>query len=80
MRKLMREMLAQIGIDKPRKGTIDKLASLGLDAATEAAGIVLAKLDGAERAGCPVGGVPPTGHPVRSKGGRIGGKRKVGAR
>jgi len=32
--------------------------------------------DGAERAGRPVGEAAPTGRPVRSKGGRHGGKRK----
>ncbi len=45
VRKLMHELLVRIGVDQPRKGTIDKLATLGLDASAEAAGIVLAKLD-----------------------------------
>jgi len=45
VRKLMLEVLEQLGVAQPRKGTIDKLVSLGLDPALEAAGIVLAKVD-----------------------------------
>ena len=45
VRKVMTELLAGLGVDEPRKGTLDKLANLGLDAATEAGGIVLAKVD-----------------------------------
>lgn len=52
VRKAMCEELRSLGIDEPRKGTIDKLADLGLDAAAEAAGIVRAKVDnGLEIAG-----------------------------
>jgi hypothetical protein len=54
VRKLMLDLLVGIGVDQPRKGTIDKLASLGLDASVEAAGIVLAKLDN----GLELGGDP----------------------
>jgi len=54
VRKLMHELLVRIGVDQPRKGTIDKLASLGLDASAEAAGILLAKLDN----GLELGGDP----------------------
>jgi transposase InsO family protein len=45
VRKVMRDELKSLGVDDPRKGTIDKLADLGLDAAAEAAGILRAKVD-----------------------------------
>jgi hypothetical protein len=45
VRELMTELLSQLGVTSPRKGTIDKLAIFGIDASTEASGILLAKLD-----------------------------------